>query len=183
MRLQDIPNELLLTIVDQIDDRATLCSLAGTCSKFQLVSEPHIYKSLLILDGSKVKAVLAKSFVTRPARLSAIQDLAVRYRFTAEEGIEELEPFLYRMAQLRHLLIEAPCCNDTPWTYNEPWKSHGRIDFGKLFEASLSTNSSITPRPLAHLESRKLFSILFGVLAHQNLNSYYMLSLYLLSVN
>ena len=155
MQLQSLADELLLAIVDQIDDRATLCNLARTCSKFQLLSEPHIYKSLLVLDGSMVQDVLARAFATRPARLSSIQDLAVRYRLTEEEGIEELEPFLFRMAHLRHLVIEAPCCNDTPWAHDQPWESYGRIDYGKLFEAFLSANASTTPQPLAHLESRE----------------------------
>lgn len=155
MQLLNLADELLLAIVDQIDDGRTLCNLARTCSKFQMLSEPHIYKSILILNGTLAKDILAKGFTKRRARLSAVQDLAIRYHYTMEEGIEELEPLLYFMTQLRHLLIEAPCCNDTPWSGHQSWDSYGRIDYGKLFEASLSIDSSIRPRPLAHLESRE----------------------------
>ncbi|CAG8961311.1 hypothetical protein HYFRA_00013772 [Hymenoscyphus fraxineus] len=175
MQLQELADELLLSIVDQIDDRVSLCNLARTCSKLQLLSEPFIYKSVLVLKGSLVKDVLKPSFTARPTRLSAIKDLAIRYRFDSEEGIEDLEPFLYHMDQLRNLIIEAPCCNDTPWAFGDRnWESQGRVDYGKLFEASLSgflldslshslsdslSNSSpITPRHLANLQSLTLHS-------------------------
>jgi hypothetical protein len=92
--------------------------------------------------------------------MHSVQDLQIRYLYTEEDGIEELERVFKYLTHLRHLRIEAPCCNDTPWIErrNKPalaWKYGGKIDIARIFELAISTHyaRNIEPSVLFQLQS------------------------------
>lgn len=110
-QLFSLADELILSIIEQIDSHHALCSLAATCSRLQSLTEPFIWRSLLVLTGSHV-GKLVQAFDQRPERLSSIQELAIQYDQKDEEGIEKINPCLRQMVKLRHLTIESPCPNN-----------------------------------------------------------------------
>lgn len=154
-QLVALADELLIEIISQIDDRQSLCSLAHVSSRLQGLTEPYIYKSILITTGDQARN-LVQIFKSRDARKRAVRDLQIRYLHTSEDGIEDLNAVLKDLTQLRHLRVEAPCCNDTPWVQPEKplvWASGGRIDIPGLFDMALNIPSSVQPSILSQLQS------------------------------
>ncbi|KAI5374765.1 hypothetical protein J4E82_006442 [Alternaria postmessia] len=118
LRLVD---ELLLNIIDHIDNQDALCSLSATCTRFQGLVEPYIWRKLEVLTGDHARNI-ATALDKRDDRTDYIQDLAIRYNDTYRDGVEELNHFLSLMSKLRHLHIESPCPNNVEW-------QHGGIYF------------------------------------------------------
>ncbi|EAT91089.1 hypothetical protein SNOG_01440 [Parastagonospora nodorum SN15] len=55
--LLSLVDELLLNIIDHIDNRRALCHLASTCTRFQGLVEPYIWRDLLVLTGSHARHI------------------------------------------------------------------------------------------------------------------------------
>jgi hypothetical protein len=146
-------DELLLAIIDQIDSKQTLVNLASTCSRFQGLVEPYIWRTLLVTRGSYAQR-LAAALDSREIRPSYVHDLSIRYPDTAREGIEELNHFIGQMDKLRHLTIESPCPNNSEWTQDTYFDGHTRIDYQALLEAAVLPFSGMPPA-LPLLQSRK----------------------------
>lgn len=149
--------ELLIEIISQVQDRQSLCALARTCSRLQNLTEDFIYESLLIRNGRQARA-LAQLFASGRIRARAVHDLQIRWPHTSEDGIEDIDPVLKDITQLKHLRIESPCCNDGPWIEQPgkpalPWTSGGKFDISKLFDAALNPKKSLSPSPLGKLQS------------------------------
>jgi hypothetical protein len=152
IRLGDLADELLLCIVEQIDSRQALHNLAATCSRFQALAEPFIWRSLLIVKGSNVPG-LAHALNSRPERISSVWDLAVRYNEEDEDGIELLNPLIPKMEKLRDLTIESPCPNNYGRGLRLFPDNFTRIDYTKVFTDAVS---GMQPSPLPMLQSRKV---------------------------
>jgi hypothetical protein len=151
-----LADELLIEIISQIEDRQSLCSLARVSVRLQGLSEPFIFDSILIRTGDQARN-LVRLFESRRVRMRAVHDLQIRYLYSSEDGIEDLNPVLKDLTQLRHLRVEAPCCNDTPWMDQPespalPWENGGRIDILGLFELALTLPTSVTPSILSQLQ-------------------------------
>jgi hypothetical protein len=152
-RFLALADELLIEVVSHIDDRRSLCNLARVSSRLRGLTEPFIYESILIRTGVEAEK-LVDLFRSREARLWAVRELQIRYKYEFESGIEELNPFLEHLLQLRHLTVESPCCNDSPWVRTSKlWESGGRIDYVRLFEKAVSWPVSIGPGIFSQLQS------------------------------
>lgn len=151
LRLVD---ELLLNIIDHIDARDALCSLAVTCARFQGLVEPYIWRDLEVLKGEHARRIAA-ALDSRDRRADYIQDLAIRYHDEYRDGIEDLNHFMGLMSRLRHLHIESPCPNNSEWQNGTIYfDGYSRIDYTNLLA------SSVYPRldmqmTLPALQSRK----------------------------
>lgn len=147
-------DELLLSIIDQIDSKAALCNLAASCRHFQSLAEPYVWRSLLVTSGDHAKSIAA-ALDSRDARSSYIQELMIRYPDHLKDGIQEMNHFIVMMDKLRHLTIESSCPNNSEWTPGSYFDGWTRIDYTSLLEAS------VLPRPgcgpiLPLLQSREL---------------------------
>jgi hypothetical protein len=156
-QLLALADELLIEIISQIEDRQSLCCLARVSPRLQGLAEPYIYDSILTRTGDQARN-LVQLFESRNARLRAVHDLQIRYLYSSEDGIEDLNAVLKGLTQLRHLRIETPCCNDSPWMDlpGKPallWANGGRIDIPGLFEMALTLPTSVKPGILGQLQS------------------------------
>jgi hypothetical protein len=131
--LSTLVDELLLCIIDQIDSHETLCNLAATCSRFQGLVEPYCWRSLLVRKGRHASRI-ALGLNNRVERIGFVQDLAVRYNDSHEEGIENLGGFMENMSKLKNLTIESPCPNNGEYRGGQRFESWTRIDYTTLFE-------------------------------------------------
>jgi len=151
--LLDLADELLLSIIEQVEKPKDLCNFALTCLRIQALVEPFIYRSILIRTGDQAVNLVC-STKARPVRASAIQTLEIRYVFTAEHNIEALDLVLMDLRNLRHLTIESPCLNNGPWRNgSQPWESKCRIDYCTLFEAASLKLPPSAPRTIPLLQS------------------------------
>jgi hypothetical protein len=152
LRLVD---ELLLNIIDHIDSQDALCSLAVTCTRFQGLVEPYIWRKLEVLTGDHARSIAA-ALNSRDDRTDYIQDLAIRYSDQYRDGIEELNHFLSLMGKLRHLHVESPCPNNVEWQHSGIYfDGYSRIDYTNLLAGSVYPRSGM-PMTLPMLQSRKL---------------------------
>ncbi|KAI2487091.1 hypothetical protein Ptr902_01224 [Pyrenophora tritici-repentis] len=134
LRLVD---ELLLNIIDHIDARDALCSLAATCSRFQGLVEPYIWRDVLVLKGEHAGRI-ATALDSREERTDYIKDLAIRYQDGFRDGISELNHFMGFMGKLRHLHIESPCPNNSEWQAGPVYfDGYSRIDFQNLIASAV----------------------------------------------
>lgn len=137
-------DELVLNIIDLVDCQKSLCNLAATCTRFQRLVEPYIWRSLLVLSGGHARKI-AQAFDSRDARVDCVQEISIRYQDRHKHGIEELNHFIQLMSRLRHLTIESPCPNNTEWrtgTYFDGWS---RIDYTNLLASSVYPRAGLTP--------------------------------------
>ncbi|RYN29743.1 hypothetical protein AA0112_g7022 [Alternaria arborescens] len=152
LRLVD---ELLLNIIDHIDNQDALCSLSATCTRFQGLVEPYIWRKLEVLTGDHARNI-ATALDKRDDRTDYIQDLAIRYNDTYRDGVEELNHFLSLMSKLRHLHIESPCPNNVEWQHGGIYfDGYSRIDYTNLLAASVYLRSGM-PMTLPMLQSLTL---------------------------
>lgn len=134
LRLVD---ELLLNIIDHIDARDALCSLAATCTRFQGLVEPYIWRDILVVKGDHARRI-ATALDSRDERTDYIKDLSIRYQDVHRDGISELNHFMGLMGKLRHLHIESPCPNNSEWQAGPVYfDGYSRIDYQNLIASSV----------------------------------------------
>jgi hypothetical protein len=152
LRLVD---ELLLNIIDHVEGRGALCSLAATCTRFQGLVEPYIWRKVEVLTGAHAQRI-ATALNSRDDRTDLIQDLAIRYQDEYRDGIENLNHYLSVMGRLRHLHIESPCPNNLEWQNGSIYfDGYSRIDYTNLLAGSVYPRSGMA-MTLPMLQSRKL---------------------------
>jgi hypothetical protein len=139
-----LADELVLNILDCLDSHSALCNLASTCRRFQGLTEPYIWRSLLVLNGTHAQTITA-ALDGQDDRIEAIQELSVRYKNEYREGIESLNYYLGLMGRLRHLTLESPCPNNSEWgpgTFFDGWS---RIDYSNLIASAIYPREGLTP--------------------------------------
>ncbi|KAI4712759.1 hypothetical protein J4E89_003028 [Alternaria sp. Ai002NY15] len=151
LRLVD---ELLLNIIDHVEGQDALCSLAATCTRFQGLVEPYIWRKLVVLTGGHAQRI-ATALDSRDDRTDYIQDLAVRYKDECREGIEDLNHYLSLMGRLRHLHVESPCPNNLEWQNGIYFDGYSRIDYNNLLAAAVYPRAGM-PMTLPMLQSLTL---------------------------
>ncbi|KAF1976777.1 hypothetical protein BU23DRAFT_551233 [Bimuria novae-zelandiae CBS 107.79] len=129
-------DELLLSIIDQIDSRDALCQLAAACRRFQGLTEPYIWRSLLVISGHHARSIAA-ALDLREERSEYVQELSIRYPDGGRDGIQELNHFIVLMKKLKHLTIESPCPNNVEWNDTKEFDGWTKIDYATLLEASV----------------------------------------------
>ncbi|RMZ74693.1 arabinogalactan endo-beta-14-galactanase [Pyrenophora seminiperda CCB06] len=134
LRLVD---ELILNIIDHIDARDALCSLAATCTRFQGLVEPYIWRDILVVKGEHARRI-ATALNSRDERTDYVKDLAIRYQDGQRDGISELNHFMGLMGKLRHLHIESPCPNNSEWQAGPVYfDGCSRIDYQNLIASAV----------------------------------------------
>ena len=150
LRLVD---ELLLNIIDHVEGQDALCSLAATCTRFQGLVEPYIWRKLQVLTGGHAQRI-ATALDSRDNRTDYIQDLAIRYKDEYRDGIEDLNHYLSLMGRLRHLHVESPCPNNLEWQNGIYFDGYSRTDYNNLLAASVYPRAGM-PMTLPMLQSCK----------------------------
>ena len=139
-----LADELLLNIIDYLDSHAALCNLAATCRRFQGLTEPYIWRSLLVLNGTHAQNITA-ALDGQDNRIEAIQELSIRYKNEYREGIESLNYYLGQMGRLRHLTLESPCPNNSEWRPGTFFDGWSRIDYSNLIASAIYPREGLTP--------------------------------------
>ncbi|KAK0119934.1 hypothetical protein ONS95_011359 [Cadophora gregata] len=155
-RLLGLADELLIQIIYHLDDPRSLCNLAATCSRLQGLAEAALYNTILIRKGYRALDILA-SILGRLERALLIRKLHVRYLYDNSAGIETLNITLQHLTQLKELLIEAPCCNDTH-AIRADFESEGKINYAAYFDFASSMTLGPQPRVQVPLETFTLHS-------------------------
>jgi len=166
--LLSLIDELLISIIQHVESKDDLCSLVLACSRLQGLAEPALYRFILIRKGTyaiRFSGCIAR----RPVRASFIRALHIRYRHLDRHGIEALNSCLRIMYNLRELMIEAPCCNDTHG-FDYDHDIQGKIDYAEYFTFASSVTPQSQPRVQIPLQSCKctlalhlLFNVLLGI--------------------
>ncbi|KAJ4352203.1 uncharacterized protein N0V89_007550 [Didymosphaeria variabile] len=129
--LFSLPNELIATIVEALDDRPALVALAQTCQKLHPLAEARVFRNIYIRDGTSV-ARLAEILDQRPERFRMIKHLEATPTVHAWRRIEQMPELAGRMARLKSLKIEAPMINSGA---RPQWWSEGSMgEYMDLFE-------------------------------------------------
>jgi hypothetical protein len=139
-----LADELLLNIIDFVDSHEALCSLAATSRRLQGLTEPYIWRSLLVLMGAHAQHV-STALDGQDARIDAVQELSIRYKNEYREGIESLNYYLGQMSKLRHLTLESPCPNNSDWRADTFFDGWTRIDYSNLIASSIYPREGLTP--------------------------------------
>jgi hypothetical protein len=126
-RLCDLPNELLCSIADFIEDKNALCSLARVSKRYQNLAETVIYNTVLTRKASDAFS-LKEAIQKRPERANYIHDLNLRpiwYHNCKSLGYH-MRYIIARCSNLKNLAVESPTCNyghssgsDDPWLQDE----------------------------------------------------------------
>ncbi|KAH7412038.1 hypothetical protein DE146DRAFT_602958 [Phaeosphaeria sp. MPI-PUGE-AT-0046c] len=152
--LLSLVDELLLNIIDHIDNRESLVTLASTCMRFQSLVEPYIWRDLLVLTGHHARNI-SQALDDSERRVGYVQSLSVRYQDKHREGIEELNFFISLMARLKHLTIESPCPNNLEWRAGHYFDGYSRIDYANLLAQAVYPRAGV-PIALPMLQTLSL---------------------------
>jgi hypothetical protein len=139
-----LADELLLNVIEYLDSHAALCNLAATCRRFQGLTEPYIWRSLLVLNGTHALNIAA-ALDGQDDRIEAIQEISIRYKNEYREGIESLNYYLGMMGRLRHLTLESPCPNNSEWRPGTFFDGWSRIDYSNLIASAIYPREGLTP--------------------------------------
>lgn len=151
-----LADELLIQIVQHVDSKQDLCNLAIACSRLQTFAEPAMYNSILLRKGSQALILfVAIAYGPRgPPRALFIRKLQIRYIYDDGESMEIMNLVLKHLSNLKELLIEAPCCNDSH-AQRPGYESREKIDYAAWFEFASSMTLGSQPRVQVPLETRK----------------------------
>lgn len=150
--LLDLPDEVLLNIVDQLEYEDLLAVRAAS-RHLQALAEPRLYREYDVetgVDGER----LATLIKTNPKRATWLRSVLVSTRFNQDGQLVALPAQIRQMRNLRHLVLETPDCNAK--TPQERW---GWVDRQQDYEEILSKSTLATPledRLLGKLETMTL---------------------------
>lgn len=111
--LLSLPSDLIHPIIDSVDDRSDLLSLAQTCTQLRSLTEARLFKSIKVQHGKHAERLSAVLDV-RPARYGYVQNLEVVPGPRHWKGIEVMPELIKRMHNLRELRVESPLINYFP---------------------------------------------------------------------
>ena len=167
--LLDLPDELLVSIVEQLDgDRHTLCTLSLVNKRFQALSEALLYSSIFYRHGFLAERIL-EAVKTRLDRGAAIRSLESRmHPAGSPEAHASIAGILRRAPRLQEAIIESPYCNHERWR-----KAEARTRWGsaleKIFQPFVE-GSAIAAQVLSieHQPSQKPLQSLSRLTLHLN---------------
>ena len=160
MDLLKLPGELLSAVVASIDDVTTLRQVAAVCRLLNDLTEPFLYQSLIISDGSQA-AMLAETIAKRPSRASHIRNLLASTRFEKAQGIEQLPGVLAVMQNLRELNLETPDCNLKDPGERIPW-----IRLQERYERVFQHSSLLLPPQARSLPRLRSCTLIYLIGSH-----------------
>ncbi|KAJ7617272.1 hypothetical protein FB45DRAFT_933776 [Roridomyces roridus] len=145
--LFSLPTELLLAVIDAMDsDSDSLRHFAVTCKLACLLTEPILYRTLLVTSGSEASR-LAQAL--QQHRADFVQSLDLRPQYRGEEGIEDFTPTISVMTHLRSLSVESPFANYGRWHHSE---SRWEVITGAFRALFQSAQSGVGLQSLESLE-------------------------------
>ncbi len=148
--LSTIPDELVVSIVNSIEDKKSLCALAQVSKRFQTLAEPVLYSNIE-LCSHKVCYCLKQAIEAESRRVTYFEVLDLRPRSGpgAKEYGEIPPNVLSKCSRLRELTLEGPNCNRGLWSGDD----HGWQELeSKIPPALMEALGSTTTRGLAKLE-------------------------------
>jgi hypothetical protein len=107
-----LPGELLSSVVASIDDVITLRQVAAVCKRLNDLTEPFLYQSLIVSDGSQA-VMLGEAIAKRPSRALHVRSLLSSTKFEKAQGIDK--------HNLKNLSLETPDCNKKEPGERIPW--------------------------------------------------------------
>lgn len=144
-RLFDLPDELVVSIIEPLqDDKGTLLCLALCSKRLQALAEPFLYQSIFVREVGEV-ADLLHALQQRTERQKAIQVLEARCRFgrLASSMLSNLWSIMRTCVNLKELIVESPYCNNGRWSDSEGWNAHMQ----QLFDALGLGIAALVPTP------------------------------------
>ena len=156
----ELPNELIACIVEHIDKRATLQRLACTCRRMQQLTEPALYRSILISDYSEAREIL-RALNARNDRCAAVQILDFPLsddisRHAYRSVFKPYEALINRTINVRELMIESPSCNSAEFEDPDQWERMTDHLFAPFRSVSVLANDTVlSVKPLQKLKKRK----------------------------
>lgn len=166
-RLLDLPNELIIRVVELVESVATLSHMACTCRRIQELVEPVLYRELLVKDATHA-SVLQGSFKGRQQRALAVQILEVPANPTLVWHREMVGALLREVLGVKELMIESPLVNSFNFEPEEWWTLMMNHLF-QPFTAALIRSKPST-RPLQKLTSCK-YKFILEQLLHGSLSN------------
>ena len=151
-RLLDLPNELIIRVVELVNTLATLSHLACTCRRIQELVEPVLYRELLVKNPTHAN-VLQASFKGRPQRALAVQAVAIPTNPTLLWHREMVGTLLSKVLGVKDLMIESPLVNSPVFEPEDTWNLMTDHLF-QPFKAALIKSKPST-RPLQKLTNCK----------------------------
>ncbi|KJX96274.1 hypothetical protein TI39_contig684g00006 [Zymoseptoria brevis] len=152
--LLELPTELLVSIIEQIDSIDALRRLAICSRQLQGLTEPLIYHRLLLRNGRRTEQIV-RSSRARPDRAIAIRTLVI----ACETGVPQsfgpsgIAGVLNRALRLETLYFESPECNSANFEPHAPWTYMFNRIIRPFQDATASPGGSLTaPRPLQCLK-------------------------------
>lgn len=167
--LFELADELILHIIESLEgDNATLCQLARTCRRLQVIAESLIYRHIFIRTAGQAMK-LQDSLNARPSRWTAIQELDGRCKHNGQkidptgamvEVFDLLPALLDGARSLREITVESPDCNYERWASRDVGRGNWGVRLSALFAplraAAGWTSASPAQRPLQSLSKLTL---------------------------
>ncbi|KAJ6462221.1 hypothetical protein C8R45DRAFT_1080749 [Mycena sanguinolenta] len=101
--------QLLLVLVEAIDDAVSLRSFALTCKLACVLTEPVLYRTVLVTTGSQAWCLAKARQQQQPStRAELMQALDLRLAYSRDADVEVLTSLLGTMTQLHALSMESP---------------------------------------------------------------------------
>jgi hypothetical protein len=121
-RLLDLPNELVVHIIEHVSSQSTLGQLSRVCKRIQQLTEPILYRYAMMRTG-RDQAKMLDSLQQRTARAKALHYLDIPCHPLYVQSFDIISDILSRSLNLRELMIESPECNTTDFEDGEAWEN------------------------------------------------------------
>lgn len=150
--ITDLPNELVAHIIEFINDISALRNLACSCHRLQQLTEPVLWRKLLVRERQRLRRTL-DAYGSRRERALALQVLHVPCKSDFGNDMSGLASVMRRGQNLRELMIESPSCNLAAFEADDVWRP--MMDQMFLpFQHAIGDGLFI-PKPLQKLTRRK----------------------------
>ena len=150
--LLELPNELIIRVIEFIDEMTTLSRLACTSQRLQELAEPLLYRQILLRGTTQAKQ-LATAFDHRPQRPRAVHALDVPANPSMVKQWSLVGTLMNRMTGLRSVMIESPLVNSTNFESDNVWASMAHELFSP-FQAAVDLGAP-SLKPLQNLTNCK----------------------------
>jgi hypothetical protein len=153
--LLSLPIDLFYPIIEAVEDRRDLISVAQTCKRLQPLAEAQLFRSILVDQGSRVEKLaekLAENLQAQPQRYNYVRSIVLTPTSLAWQGMGMMPDLIRRMNNLRHLEVGPNFkhnCYDAWWVVDHIAK------YMSLF-AEANTGDDDT-RPLKNIRSCKCY--------------------------
>jgi len=130
--LDDLPDELLMQIVEMLPSQADVCAMCRVSRRMNSVADPILHKSILF-DQPKHHIQFSQSLLKRPRRGSMIQSVRIDYPsseltdfvglINSPIGIDGFSHTIESMSNLETLVVSVPeeLCRGIGNLFNHPF--------------------------------------------------------------